>query len=101
MYLQSLGHDEEREGEAEADDEDTGHHQLSQQPGVQAKGWLEIFLHFYNSNIFWSHPGVVERLHRAVLAENIIQSKLSLDVPHGGDDVDDVVIVHLQGNVVT
>ena len=35
------------------------------------------------------------------MPENIIQSELSLDLPHGGDDVDDVVIVHLQGNVVT
>ena len=48
-----------------------------------------------------SHPRVVEGLNRAVVPENIVQSEFPLDVPDGGDDVDDVVIVHLQGNIVT
>ena len=43
----------------------------------------------------------MERLYRAVMPENIVQSEFSLDVSDGGDDVDDVVIVHLQGNIVT
>ena len=56
LYLQSLGHDEESEGEAEADDEDAGHHQLSQQPGVQRQGRLEKYFYIssFLSNIFSS-----------------------------------------------
>ena len=61
----------------------------------------KYFYIFTAQIFFWSHPGVVEGLNGAVMPENIIQSELSLDVPHGGDDVDDVVIVHLQGNIVT
>ena len=102
LHLQSLGHDEESEGEAEADDEDTRHHQLNQQPGVQRQCGLKYFYIFKNIwNIFSSHPRVVEGLYRSVMPENIVQSEFSLDVSDGGDDVDDVVIVHLQGNIVT
>ena len=103
FYLQSLGHDEESEGEAETDDEDAGHHQLRQQPSVQRQGRLELFWHFhiFIKYFLLSHPGVVEGLDGAVMPENIIQSKFSLHVSDGGDDVDDVVIVHLQGNIVT
>ena len=34
------------------------------------------------------------------MSENIVQSELPLDVSDGGDDVDDVVIVHLQRDIV-
>ena len=48
LNLQCPGHDEESDGEAETDDEDTGHHQLYQQPSVQGQSRLEIFLYFTN-----------------------------------------------------
>ena len=51
LNLQSPGHDEESEGEAETDDEDTGHHQLDQQPSVQSQGRLEIFQIKYFADI--------------------------------------------------
>ena len=73
--------------------------QVSRRPRV---GWKYFVI--FTTEIFSggsAHPGVVEGLHRAVVTENVIQSELSLDVPDGGDDVDDVVIVHLQGNIVT
>ena len=47
------------------------------------------------------YPGVVEGELGGVVLQDFIQLKLSLHVPDGGDDADDVVIVHLQGYIVT
>ena len=39
--LHCLRHDEYDEGEAQADDEDTGYYQVSQQPAIQGHRGLE------------------------------------------------------------
>lgn len=120
--LHSLGHDEDDEGEAQADDEEARHDQVSQQPAVQRQARLGNVDQVINdSQLTLGLCLIIIRLEydplvalcertsyhrmegeeRSVVSQDVLQSELSLDVSDCGDDVDDVVLVHLQWNIVT